>query len=143
MSLKDDIIDYLAGKTAVTNIITTDVNRLRQGWTPQGGICPRITINVLEYNHAHDLGGGAGYAEPDVEIHLWCWKESERDSLGDAVRGVLQGYSGTMGDTVVRGVTLPIDNFIDEPWRDGSQRIMHHRIMQFQFSIVETIPTYA
>lgn len=143
MSLKDDIITYLASKTAVTDIVTTDVRRIRQGWSPQSTPFPYITINIFEHGHAHDLGGGAGYAEPEVEVHLWCLKADDRDSLGDAVRGVLQGFSGTMGSTTVRGITLPIDNEFEEKFPDSSQRIVFHRVMQFQFSVVETIPTYA
>lgn len=143
MSLKDDIVTYLASKTAVTNIVSTDARCIRQGWTPQATPFPYITISVSEFGHQHDLGGGAGYAEPEVEVHLWCRLESDRASLGEAVRGVLQGFTGTMGSTVVRGVTLPIDNEFDEPPRSGGQSVIFHRVMQFQFSIVETIPTYA
>lgn len=143
MSFKSDLIDYLASKAAVTDIVSTDARRIRQGWAPQGTPFPYITINVPEYQHGHDLGGSAGYCEPEVEVHLWCRTEAHRSDLGDAVRGVLQGFTGVMGDTTVRGVTLPIDNEFEESPRDGSQSIVFHRVMQFQFSIVETIPTYA
>jgi len=143
VALKDDLIAYLASKTAITDIVSTDQARIRQGWTKQATPFPYITIDIPEFAHAHDLGGGAGYAEPEVEVHLWCRKESDRGSLGEAVRSVLQGFSGTMGSTTVRGVTLPLDNEFDESPRDASQAMVFHRVMQFQFSIVENIPTYS
>lgn len=143
MAFKDDLVNYLASKTAITDIVTTDANRIRQGWTPQATAMPYITISIQEFGHEHVLTGGAGFSEPDVEIQLWCDRESQRQLLSAAVRSVLQGYRGTMGSTVVKCVTLPLDNEFEEPPRDNSQKIIFRRVMQFKFSIDESIPTYA
>ena len=143
MALKDDLIAYLASKTAITDIVSTDPARIRQGWTKQATPFPYITTDIPTHNNSHDLGGGAGFKEPEVEIQLWCRKESDRELLGEAVRGVLQGYRGTMGSTVVKAVTLPLNNDYDEPPRHSDQSFTFRRMMTFQFSIVESIPTYA
>lgn len=144
MGLKDDLVAYLKGKTAITDIVGTGVEKIRQGWAQQGIARPYITLDIANHNHEHDLGGSAGFKEPTVEINLWTSKQSDRDSLGEAVRGVLQGFRGTMNSgTVTKCTTLENDNEFDEPDRHSGEGVVYRRVMEFKFSVTETIPSYA
>lgn len=144
MGFKDDLVAYLKSKTTVTDIVGTGVEKIRQGWAQQGIAKPFITVGVENHNHEHVLSGGAGFKEPTVEINLWTAKQSERESLGEAVRGVLQGFRGTMNSSsVVKCTTLENDNEFDEPDRHSGEGVVYRRVMQFKFSVTESIPSYA
>lgn len=141
MSVQGEIVYQLRSHGDVTTLVCEE--NIRQEHNTQGATFPFVTVTTPSSDHGHDLSGSAGYAETLVDVNIWARNVTERDEIADAVRGALQGYSGTIKAVIVRGITLQLDNAFFEPDRAGSETGIFHRIMTFFVSHVESIPTFA
>ena len=140
MSLVTEIQTRFRANATITALVPSE--RIKEQWIKQGDDKPTITLNVSSHQHSHDLGGGAGYAEPLLEVHIWTRKSADKDALGNAIRASLQGFSGTLTTVAVRGITLESDLEFYESNRMGAQDGDYHRLMEFKVSHVESIPTF-
>ncbi len=141
MSLVTEIQTRLRANATITALVETQ--RIKEQWIAQGELHPTITLGVTDHQHGHDLGGGGGYAEPLLEIHVWTRTSAHKDTIGEAIRQSLQGFSGTLTTIVVRGIVLESDREFYESSRVGGQDGFYHRVMQFKVFHTETIPTNA
>lgn len=140
MSLVTEIQTRLRANATITALVETQ--RIKEQWIAQGETHPTITLNVTDHQHGHHIGGSGGYAEPLLEIHVWTRTSSDKDTLAEAIRQSLQGFSGTLTTIVVRGITLELDQEFYESSRVSAQDGFYHRVMQFKVFCIETIPTF-
>lgn len=140
MSLVTEIQTRFRANATITALVETQ--RIKEQWIAQGETHPTITLSVTEHQHGHHLGGGGGYAEPLLEVHVWARKSSDKDTIAEAVRSSLQGFSGTLTTIVVRGITLELDQEFYESSRVAAQDGFYHRVMQFKVFHVESIPAF-
>lgn len=138
MAILQSIRTRLLSQTAVTDIVGT---RIHPQWRPQDGALAAITLQRISEDHVHNLEGGAGLARPRIQVDCWSSKYSEAQSLGEAVREALQGFTGTVDSVTIHSCLL--DNRADlfEPPKDGSDKGIYHIALDFQLIYGESIPS--
>lgn len=78
---------------------------------------------------------------PTFEIDCWADSYSGADTLAEAVRQELQGFSGTMGSDTVTSVTLDDEEDAYEPPDDGSDEGIFRITLRYRIQYRESKPT--
>lgn len=100
-----------------------------------------MTFERLSGGHDHTLSAAAGSAIPRFRIHCWGSTDTGVDALAEALRNVMQGFSGTMGSTTVQSVILE-DEFDEyEDPEDGSDNGVFGIAHDYQIRYAESLPT--
>lgn len=73
---------------------------------PQAGGLPAATWQRIGADIEYDLDGPAGLERPLVQIDCWAASFADARGLAGAIREVLHGYSGPMGDLTVQRVVI-------------------------------------
>lgn len=139
MSLRDDIRTYLLTQTPITNLVG---QRVFSSNIPQREDYPAISIVRITGGHAHMLSGGAGFAEPTVQVDAWADTSTVCESIAEALRGELQGFRGTMGSTTVRAVVLQNEIDLSEEPSDGSDAWVYRITQDYYINYEISIPTF-
>jgi len=125
MSVETDLIEYLETVTAVTTYVS---DRIYCDKRDQGDALPAITIHTLFGGEQHHLTGAAGYATPRIQLSVWSANRPEALNIREALRGALQGYSGTWGSTTtIGGVQFESGPFMYEPDETGGDQGTYHQ----------------
>jgi hypothetical protein len=67
---------------------------------------PYIVFEEFDGERFHQMGTDANIVDARVRLHLWHTTVPNRDALADAVRKVLQRFSGTAGGVQVDDVLI-------------------------------------
>ena len=131
---------YLESKTAVTNLVGT---RIYPRHLPRDNTTyPVLTHQLISNNHLHVIGSAAGQSTARVQVDCWGLKLADVETLAEAVRGILQGYSGKMGTVDVGFVMLVNDMDMHESPKDASEQWLYRRVMDFTVKYGESVPTF-
>ena len=113
MSVVEEAIHtILTSESAITNIVAT---RVYPVVIPQGGTIPAVTYQRISTPRIWDLDGPDGMATPRMQLNCWGTSYSSASSLSNAVRGVLDNYSGTADSVVIHQVALEDEGDLFEP----------------------------
>lgn len=138
MTIRAAIKQYLGGQAALTAIVE---DRIFPVARPQSSDLPAIVFKRLNGAHAHWITGGAGRADPRFMVDCLAATYADADTLAEAVRTVMQGFSGTVNGVVITSVILDDEaDDIDEP-QDGTDRVAFHIPLIFKIQYRESIPT--
>lgn len=138
MTIRAGLNQYLTSKETLAAIVGT---RIYPGARPQGSALPALGTARLSGAHAHYITGGAGRGDPRFMLDCMAETYAEADGLAEAVRNVMQGFSGEMGDITITSCTLEDDSDqVDTP-EDGSDRVIYHIPLVFKIQYRESIPT--
>ena len=112
------------------------------GRSDQGQALPRINITRISGGQEHDLDGAAANANPRIQIDCRAATDVAADALADAVRNMLDGYTGTMGTHSIDVAVLDNRLDLDEPAIDGSDNNTYCVIQDYLIRYTEPIPTF-
>ncbi len=140
MSIRADLLTYLATKTSVTAIFST---RMYSQQAPQGAGFPRLILTELGGERTGSLGGA------NEQIKTSFALESQSESAGieaiagaDALANVLDYFQGTMGSSTVQGVfVMNAGDSIDPP-TDASEKAIHSSTLNIDVWYEKAVPTY-
>lgn len=107
---------------------------------PQSAQRPAITYQRVTGGHEHRLTGSSGTAIPTFELDCWADSYEAADQLAEAVRQVMQGFSGTMGSTTVHSVILDDEADQFTPPSDGSDNGIYSITLRYRIRHTESIP---
>ncbi len=141
MAIGQDARTYLLSKSAVTTVVGT---RVFPNFIPEKNTSyPVIVYAVVSQVPAHNLAGGAGYAETRIQLDVYCKTAVERDSLTEILRNELQGFAGTMGSSTVSSVVYR--NAIDlyEPPIDSSDVGLFRNSTDYWIRHSQSVPSLA
>ena len=130
---------YLEAQSGVTNIVSTRI--YPHHLPPNNTTYPVLTHQMISNNHDHNLDGAAGNTVARVQIDCWGLKLSDVETLAEAVRNVLQGYSGAMGTVDVGFVQLLNELDLSESPKDASSVYLYRRMQEYSIKHAETIPS--
>jgi len=138
MSLKTDLVAFLLGESAITDVFGT---RVYSQFAPTSSGKPYITIQRLDSPGTYHMDGESGIAKPFFQIDVWAADSASAETGAEALRNVLGGYRGTMGSTDIRRAFLynQRDDFI--PNDDGSQGGTFRISMDFTIWYFRAVPT--
>lgn len=85
---------YILAQSAVTDLVSTRIHFVN---APQDVAKPYIIVTKIDSPRLHSHDGGDGLARPRFQFSIFSTGYGEAKSIADALRGVLDGYTGTMG----------------------------------------------
>jgi hypothetical protein len=137
MTIEKGLITYLEGQASITAIIgngdSPETIRAYPMILPQDWTAPAITFQRISANRWRHLAGPAGRNAVRVQIDCYAATYNGAKTLAEAVRGVLDGYTGTMGTFTVGAVSL--ENDLDGYNADTD---IYRIVQDFIFSHVES-----
>lgn len=116
MTLEEGLYVYLQSKTDITNLVST---RVYPYTLPQEVTLPAITYsrNNTPRELTHDTSGSTGtLAKVGMQFDVYAETYAKVKQVTDALRKVLNGYSGTMGtapNTIAVRAALVFDELAD------------------------------
>lgn len=144
-SIRSALFSYLSGKTGVTAIVGTSPVRLYPLARPQGGELPAMTYARVTGGHDHNLTAASGTAIPTFELDCFAETYAEADALAEAIRQVMQGFSGSFGTggnaVAVKAVLLDDESDGYDLPQDDSDRGAFFITLRYRIRYSESIPT--
>lgn len=140
MSLLTQLQIFLLSKSSIT---TLTGSRIYQTHLPQsfefstGQVA--VSMNKISEVHYHHLTASSGVATARVQIDAWGTDEDQVDAVADAVRLVLQSYSGAVGTVTVLGITLDNVMLLPEEPSDGSNQWRQHIASDYMITYRNTV----
>ena len=110
--VEEALVSVLKAASAVTNICST---RVYPAVVPQKGTIPALTYQRISGPRIRDLDGPDGMATPRFQINCWSTTYKGAFTLSNAVRGVLDNYSGTVLSVVIHDCALEDEGDMFEP----------------------------
>ena len=139
MSIRTDLKTHLEAQTGITNLVSTRIFGIKR---PQKNrTLPAITYERLSGGHDHTLSSAAGSAMPRFRIHCWATTYVGADTLAEAVRNEMQGFSGAMGSTTTHSVILEDESDEYEDPEDASDQGVYGIALDYLIRYVESLPT--
>lgn len=137
--IEDAIVSLLRGAKAVTDQVGAT------GIMPEVSASkrepPYITYRRISTNHLEGSLGSTGTARASIMVTAWTKSYKQTKQLAEAVRGALQGFSGTAADNDCVTITMTDDNDITQPAQSGENRPTFGVEMDFGVWFAETVPT--
>ena len=145
MSIKTALATRLLAVSGVTDIIGTgDDAMLFQGWADQDATYPYMTFVQISSEGVHHLASASGLGHPLFQIDIWSDATATRESLAEAVRTALDGFSGTVSGEDIRSIRL-LDRGRDtqETAEIGGEELPVYRTsIDIEIWHTESVPTF-
>jgi hypothetical protein len=90
----------------------------------------------------HTISASAGFVESLVEFTCFSATRLEAESVGEAVRQALQGYTGTAGSETIKSCILESRDSGYLVPADGSDDGLYVTALDFRIVFSESIPTF-
>ena len=139
MTIKSALASYLKSKPELVALVS---DRIWPVALPQKKPRPAITYRRLPSGHDHTLTSSAGTSLATFRIASYGDSYEDADLVAEAVRSVMQGFSGVFVSTKVNSVVLgdESDDFF-EP-QDGSSLGVYVVNLDFRIRYAESIPQF-
>lgn len=120
--VEDAIRTILLADGTVSGLVGT---RIRPHAAHPSDDYPYIVYFRISTRHIESFDGSAGLAGARIQVQCWDETFSTVQTLSNAIRAVLQGYSGTVGGDVIQGISIldELDDF--EPPVKKTERGVH------------------
>lgn len=139
MSIETDLITYLNSIGSVTTYVG---DRISTDKRDQGDPLPAISVHTIDGGEEHTLTAGAGFAKPRIQLSVWAETRVTALGIREALRNVLQGYSGTWGTTTrVGSVVFKSGPFLKETDEVGGDAGTYHQPIDLQIYYQQPVPT--
>lgn len=108
---------YIAGQSlisigeAIVSILLADLNlvalignRVYPNYVPQGAAVPAVTYQRISGPRDHTFDGPSGLVKSRYQLNSWADTYGDMESVADAVRIAMDGFSGTIGGRVIQNI---------------------------------------
>jgi hypothetical protein len=107
--IDNSLYSYLLAQAPLSNLIS---DRLYPGILPEEAGYPAVAYIRVSTPRLYGIGGPMGYAEPRIQFSAFARTYAETVNVIAALRTILDGFRGVMGDTNVREISS--DNELGE-----------------------------
>ena len=115
----------LAGDTTVN---TLTGGRISGGGDPERDV-PSVTFEIISSDRPHTHSGPDDLVTPTVRVTSWARSDLNATTLANAVRDVLNGFSGTVGGLAISYMAL-VDQSDDDSFRSDDKILSRHGVRQ-------------
>jgi len=136
----DALYDEMRDDAGVSAIVGSGTNaRVYPGIPPPDATAPFISFRRTSYTRLNTLSGPKTLAKPTFQVDCWGSDNETMVSLAEAVRALLDGFRGDMGDDniVVRRANLVGQNDDPEDPSDGGGNDVNRDRMDFEIWHIE------
>ncbi|MCP4617178.1 MAG: DUF3168 domain-containing protein [Bradyrhizobium sp.] len=132
-TIRDAIYYELSNAAAITALVSTRI--YPAGDVPQAPTLPYLAWFKVDNQHTRHQSGGSDLAQARFQIDAWATTATAAEAIYEALRGVLDNYSGDMGDpgdsVTVRSCVLDTDSSGFIPPTAGGPRGLQRQTMDF------------
>lgn len=121
-TMPEDLRTFITGTTGVTGLVST---RVHYNHLPQKSEYPHVWFRVASDDEPLTMDGVGGLHEADVDLECAADDEAEAQSVFDAVKARLHGYSGAMGNVTAKGIFVSNKGDDYEPFSNQSDDGIH------------------
>lgn len=144
--IDNDIRTYLLTQSPITTLVGTDaagaMARIYNSDRQQGIETDSIVLERIATDHEHTLTAAAGYATAIFQFDCISTSRAGSKTLGEALRGEMDGFIGTMGSTSVKWAEMQDEHDDFDPAADGGSKGLYHVIQTYAVSYFESVPTF-
>ena len=115
MSIGAAIYTLLSGDAT----LTAAVDKIAPGFAPPNTAGVYLTYFQVSGPRTHSLAGAQGLARTRWQFNVWAADQADVDAAKDALRRLLDGYSGAQGGTTFQGVFLSDEGELSDPSPDA------------------------
>lgn len=142
MTAKDALVRLLLNATSLDASVG---NRWYPQWAPEDDTLPYGCVSTITRTREHNMDGPSGLVKCRIQVDVFAQTQRAADQIGDLVRLVLDGYTGTVtagAESIYLDAVL-LDNDLedvereDEPSEDRVARVT----LDFFVSHKETLPS--
>lgn len=134
-TIYEGLYDEMRDDAAISAIVGIGANaRVFPGIPPPNATAPFISFRRIAYIRLETFSGPTTLARPTFQIDCWGSNNETVVSLSEAVRALLDGFRGLMGDDdiVVRRAFLVGQNDDPEDPEDGGGNDINRNRMNFE-----------
>lgn len=102
-SIEAALYSLMSNDATLTAIVST---RIYINLALQGAAVPHVTYQQLSGLRDEVMIGPSGLVESRFQINIWGDTYTENRSIANAVRGLLDGYSGTVGTVEIEAIHM-------------------------------------
>ena len=139
MGLKADLVAYLDAEGALTTVATGGVH---PGVAEQGTARPYITWTRIGDAAEHTKEGAAPLSEAVFQFDCWADTSVGLETVSEALRGELDGFSGTLGSTDVRNIRVTNESDGIELPEDGKGTAIYRSTFTVTVWYVRAVPVF-
>ena len=134
---KAQVYTWMQTQTDITDVVGAKIfsNRTKQGIAP-----PFMVLTQIEGEHVTHHGGPAGLARSRLQVDCYAETEAVVEALADAVRQLMDTFTGSMGTLDVRDCNLTGERDLYEEPTDASDVGKFRISMDFSIWHTETTP---
>jgi hypothetical protein len=119
MSALTPVHSILSTNAGVTTLVSTRIYPVE---VPQGAALPAVAFNMVDDRDGRHLQGSDDYPVARFLIDCVCETYPAADALGNAVRGALIDYRGTVGEFAIDDIAHDDVDFFDRGETGGAWR---------------------
>lgn len=138
MGIRADLLTYLAASAPLTALVAGRVYWTRR---PQGSALPCLVCNRITGGYGHTLDGGAGWAQPTIQIDCIATSNAGAEAVAGALRDEMQGFAGTWTSTRVTSVILRNELDLYDADKVAGDIGTHRIALDYEIQHEETIPS--
>ena len=114
--IESGLASLLLSNSTVTAIIADQISPLV---LPESAKYPAVTYQVISSIAEYTNDGPAGFARTRIELNAWATTYGSSKAVAQAIRAVLDGYSGTLpdGTHVANAIVVNISDQFDSDAR--------------------------
>lgn len=145
--IEDNIRTYLLTQSPINTLVGTDaagsMARIYSVDRQQSITADSIVYERIGSERAAMLASAQGSCGASIQFDCVALTYAKAKTLANALRGELDGFRGTMGDTTVHWCRLEEESDDFDPPVDGSPKGQYHVLQTYHVQFLESIPTFA
>ena len=120
-SIEGALVAILEGDATVNSLVGT---KIFPNKVPQGTAMPAITYQQISGPRDHVMAGPTGLVDARYQFNCWSDKYAQAKEVFEAVRIILDGYSGTVNSRQIDGIRLENEGDVPQvaPGKDQLMR---------------------
>lgn len=129
------ILDRLQSSGPLQGLVA---NRIAPWESLQSTEFPCVTYTRVSTDHIHDLRGGSGFAQANVQIDLWGNTYSQVKDMAEYTRRALDGWNGTLAGHRVSGIFIQSERDMPQRVNTGTEKSLYRVMQEYRISYRET-----
>jgi hypothetical protein len=118
----------LANDATIAGLVST---KIYPNHIPQSATAPMIVYVQITGDRDHVLGSATGYVKATFQLNLWDDDYSGARTLANAVRNLLDDYSGAVGTVVIHRILIENERDISEFPSDTQLLFRYGKVLDF------------
>ncbi len=139
MSIRADLLTYLATKTSVTTLVSA---RIYSQQAPEGASLPRVVFTELGGERTGSLSGANEQIKTSFALECQATSGAGSVAVADALANVLDYFQGTMGSSTVQGVFVTNAGDSIEPPTAANEEAIHSTTLNIDVWYEKAVPSY-